>query len=248
LLSRDGHSCPQDPLQSGQFESLWFWSIACYVMQGSQRENQNQYNVCAYCERGFTRICHNKYRSGNPTTASFILEKLRSHVLLTGGRCVPKSPSLGLKPSVWRVAGLYPMLEHQRSWVSLQFYLFVIVLCVWYVGEITWCMVRLWKSEKNLGEWFFSIYLPIGSWDWTQVSRLAWGLKSSYCFMITMVKATWGGMGLFQLRVPYSSHHWKKPGEELKQGREPRGRSWCRGCRGCHSLACSTWLAQPAFL
>jgi hypothetical protein len=55
-------------------------------------------------------------------------------------------------------------------------------------------------------------------------------------------KATWGGEGLFQLRVPPHSPSLKEVGAVT--GQEPGDRNSDRGPGGCCSLACSSWLAQ----
>ena len=43
-------------------------------------------------------------------------------------------------------------------------------------------------------------------------------------------------------------HHQKKPGQQLKQGRNLEARADAEAMEGRCLLVCSPWLAQPAFL
>jgi hypothetical protein len=46
----------------------------------------------------------------------------------------------------------------------------------------------------------------------------------------------------------FSVHHWRKPGQECKR-EEPGGRgAHVEAVDKCYLVACSSWLAQPAFL
>lgn len=58
-------------------------------------------------------------------------------------------------------------------------------------------------------------------------------------------KASWGGKGLFGLHFQIIVHPWRKPGQELKQGRNLKAGA---DADGCCFLACFTWLTQPASL
>jgi hypothetical protein len=54
--------------------------------------------------------------------------------------------------------------------------------------------------------------------------------------------------GLPSLTTPRNSSPSKSVRAGTQAGREPGGRSWCRDRGVCCLLACSLWLAQPAFL
>lgn len=56
--------------------------------------------------------------------------------------------------------------------------------------------------------------------------------------------ANWEVKCLFGLHFHSVVHHWRKVGQELKQGRKPRDRSWWQ--KLWESMA--YWLAQQAFL
>jgi hypothetical protein len=56
-------------------------------------------------------------------------------------------------------------------------------------------------------------------------------------------KAYWGGKDLFGLH--FQIHHWRKSGQELKQGWNLKA---VEAMEECCLLACFPWLAQPAFL
>jgi len=43
-------------------------------------------------------------------------------------------------------------------------------------------------------------------------------------------------------------HHQRKLGQELKKGRNLETGADAEATEGCHLLACSSWLAQLAFL
>lgn len=55
--------------------------------------------------------------------------------------------------------------------------------------------------------------------------------------LLLLTKRTWGGKTLFGLHFNIRLHHQKHSRQELKQGKEPRGRSRCRG-HGAILLAC----------
>lgn len=54
-------------------------------------------------------------------------------------------------------------------------------------------------------------------------------------------KASWGGKSLFSLHVQIIVHHWRKSGQELKQG-------WNLEAGEDVGEYCFCWLAQCAFL
>jgi len=56
----------------------------------------------------------------------------------------------------------------------------------------------------------------------------------------------WETMGLFGSHLP-TSPSLKKISTELKQGRNPEAGADAETMEGCCLLACSSWLAQPAF-
>ena len=45
-------------------------------------------------------------------------------------------------------------------------------------------------------------------------------------------KASEGGKGLFSLHFHSTFHHWRKLGQDLKTGKDPEGKSRCRGHGG----------------
>ena len=62
-------------------------------------------------------------------------------------------------------------------------------------------------------------------------------------------KVNCGRKGLFNLiNFQLIVHHWRKSGEELKQGRSLEAGADAEAMEGCHLLAYSSWLALPAFL
>ena len=61
-------------------------------------------------------------------------------------------------------------------------------------------------------------------------------------------KPSWGGKGLTQLTLLHCSLSLKKSGQELKQRRNLEAGADTEAMEGCCLLACSPWLAQPAFL
>jgi hypothetical protein len=63
-----------------------------------------------------------------------------------------------------------------------------------------------------------------------------------------MAKASWEGKGLLTLFLHIAVLHKKKSGQELKQGRNLEAGANAEAMEGCYLLACSSWLALPAFL
>jgi hypothetical protein len=61
-------------------------------------------------------------------------------------------------------------------------------------------------------------------------------------------KASWGEKDLYDLPFHITVHHQRKPDQELKQGRNLEAEADTEAMEGCCLLACSPWLAQPAFL
>jgi hypothetical protein len=59
-------------------------------------------------------------------------------------------------------------------------------------------------------------------------------------------KESWGGKGLFDFHI--AVHYQRKSGQELKQGRNLETGVNAEVVEGRCLLACSPWLAQPAFL
>ena len=60
-------------------------------------------------------------------------------------------------------------------------------------------------------------------------------------------QATWEGKGLFCLGSHIIVHHWRKSGQELKQGRNLEAGADAEAMEECCLLVCSSWLVQPAF-
>ena len=53
---------------------------------------------------------------------------------------------------------------------------------------------------------------------------------------------------LFALCFHITVHHERKSGQEIKQGRNLEAGAGAEATDGFYLLACSSWLAQPAFL
>lgn len=70
-------------------------------------------------------------------------------------------------------------------------------------------------------------------------------LKIFYCCDKTLCQSKLGRKGLIWLTVP---HHERKSGQELKQGKNQAAGIDAEAVEECCLLACSSWLAQPAFL
>jgi hypothetical protein len=60
-------------------------------------------------------------------------------------------------------------------------------------------------------------------------------------------KASREGKGLLDLCFYTTVPHQRKSGQELKQGRNLEAGADAEAMEGCCFLACSPWLAQPAF-
>jgi hypothetical protein len=63
-----------------------------------------------------------------------------------------------------------------------------------------------------------------------------------------MIKETRGEKGLFSLHFHTTVHHQRKSGQEVKQGQNLEAGADEEAMEECCLLACSPWLAQPAFL
>jgi hypothetical protein len=57
-----------------------------------------------------------------------------------------------------------------------------------------------------------------------------------------------GPQGLFSSHFHITVHDQRKSGQELTQGRDLEAGADAEAMEGCCLLACSSWLAQPAFL
>jgi hypothetical protein len=57
-----------------------------------------------------------------------------------------------------------------------------------------------------------------------------------------------GGKGLFGFCFHITVYHQRKSGQELTQGRNLEAGVNAEAMEGSYWLACSPWLAQPAFL
>jgi hypothetical protein len=62
-----------------------------------------------------------------------------------------------------------------------------------------------------------------------------------------MTKAARGGKGLHGLYFHITVHHQRKSGQELKQYRNLKAEADAETIEVCCLLACSSWIAQPAF-
>jgi hypothetical protein len=60
-------------------------------------------------------------------------------------------------------------------------------------------------------------------------------------------KANWGEKHLFGLYFHIAIHQ-RKSGQELEEGWILEAGADAEAMEGCRFLACSSWLAQPAFL
>ena len=61
-------------------------------------------------------------------------------------------------------------------------------------------------------------------------------------------KAIYGGKDLFVLYFQVTIYHQRKSGQELKQDWNLEAGAYAEAMEGHCLLACSSWLAQPAFL
>ena len=57
-----------------------------------------------------------------------------------------------------------------------------------------------------------------------------------------------GRKGFIRLHFQITIHHWRKSGQELKQGRNLKAGADAEAMEGCCLLTCFTWLAPPALL
>jgi hypothetical protein len=57
-----------------------------------------------------------------------------------------------------------------------------------------------------------------------------------------MTEASWRGKGVFGLHVPIIVRHWRKSGQELRQGRNLEAGADTEAMEGCGSLTCSYGL------
>ena len=60
-------------------------------------------------------------------------------------------------------------------------------------------------------------------------------------------KVSWVGKG-FGLQFWIIVCHWRKSGQELKQGENLEAEADAEAMEGCCLLSCIQWLAQPTFL
>lgn len=60
--------------------------------------------------------------------------------------------------------------------------------------------------------------------------------------------ACWGAKSLFGSHFTIAAHHGSKPGQDFKQGRDLEAGGDVEAMEEGCLLACSSWLARPAFL
>ena len=63
-----------------------------------------------------------------------------------------------------------------------------------------------------------------------------------------MIKAIWGGKGLFQLKLPGNGACLGGVRVTTQTGQDLETEADVEVMKGCGFLACSPWLAQPALL
>ena len=75
--------------------------------------------------------------------------------------------------------------------------------------------------------------------SWLRLLLLGWNI---------MMKATWGGKGLFHSLFHTIIEHWKQLDQELKLGRNLEAGADAEAMEGCCLFNCLSGLLQPAFL
>jgi hypothetical protein len=63
-----------------------------------------------------------------------------------------------------------------------------------------------------------------------------------------MTQSKLGRKEFISLYFHITVNRWRKSGQELKQGSNLEAGADAEAMEGCYLLACSPWLAQPAFL